>query len=110
MVHQHANWNVIGLILDSPHPASREFARGGCGLGPARRVKDSVVERYGYTPYGELTVNQDTGYGDRDGDGDVDATDKGTPGSTCTGTVTGACRIPDVDRVLDSSPAYSKAA
>ncbi|UCC29103.1 MAG: hypothetical protein JSU86_12980 [Phycisphaerales bacterium] len=40
---------------------------------------------------------QETGYGDRDGDGDVDATDKGTPGSTCTGTVSGACRILDLD-------------
>ena len=60
-------------------------------------LKRSVVERNYYTPYGELTVNQDTGYGDRDADGDVDATDKGTPGSTCTGTVTGACRILDLD-------------
>ena len=37
------------------------------------------------------------GYGDRDGDTDVDATDKGTPGTTCTGTVSGACRILDLD-------------
>ena len=42
-----------------------------------------------------------------DGDGDVDATDKGTPGSTCTGTVTGACRILDLDPVLDSSPRFA---
>ena len=35
--------------------------------------------------------------GDRDGDQDMDATDKGTPGSTCTGTVSGACRILDLD-------------
>ena len=74
-VHQDANWNVIGLT----------------DLG--RRV----VERYVYTPYGELLVNQETSFGDRDGDNDVDATDKGTVGVTCTGTVSGACRILDVD-------------
>ena len=64
-VHQDANWNVIGLT----------------DLG------GSLVERYVYTPYGELTDHQETGYGDRDGDGDVDSTDKGTPGVDCTGTV-----------------------
>ena len=74
-VHQDANWNVIALT----------------DLG------GSVVERYIYTPYGEIQVHQETGYGDRDGDGDVDATDKGTPGTTCTGTVSGACRILDLD-------------
>ncbi|MEK6675041.1 MAG: RHS repeat-associated core domain-containing protein [Planctomycetota bacterium] len=74
-VHQDANWNVIALT----------------DLG------GSVVERYVYTPYGQVTVHQDTGYGDRDGDGDVDSTDKGTVGSTCTGTVSGACRILDLD-------------
>jgi len=74
-VHQDANWNVIALT----------------DLG------GSVVERNIYTPYGELTVHQETGYGDRDGDQDVDSTDKGTVGTTCTGTVTGACRILDLD-------------
>ncbi len=74
-VHQDANWNVVALT----------------DLG------GSVVERNYYTPYGELTVNQDTSYGDRDGDGDVDAADKGTPGTDCTGTVSGACRILDLD-------------
>jgi len=57
----------------------------------------SVVERYTYTPYGEVTVYQETAYGDRDGDQDVDATDKGVPGTDCTGTVTGACRVLDFD-------------
>ena len=70
-----ANWNVIGLTDLGGH----------------------LVERYVYTPYGELTVDQVTGYGDRDGDGDVDSTDKGTPGTDCTGTVTGSCRILDLD-------------
>jgi RHS repeat-associated protein len=74
-VHQDANWNVIGLTDLGRH----------------------VVERYVYTPYGELIVHQDTGFGDRDGDGDVDSTDKGTVGTTCTGTVTGSCRILDLD-------------
>ncbi len=49
------DWNVIGLT----------------DLG------GSLVERSVYRPYVEVTVNQETGYGDRDGD--VDATDKGTP-------------------------------
>ena len=56
-----------------------------------------LVERYVYSPYGELTVHQSTGYGDRDGDGNVNSTDKGTPGTTCTGTVSGSCRILDLD-------------
>jgi len=74
-VHQDANWNVIALT----------------DLG------GSVVERNVYTPYGEVTVHQETSYGDRDGDGDVDSTDKGTVGVTCTGTVTGAYGILDLD-------------
>jgi len=45
-VHQDANWNVIGLTDLGRH----------------------VVERYVYTPYGELIVHQDTGFGDRDGE------------------------------------------
>jgi len=74
-VHQDANWNVIG----------------------ATDLGGSLVERYEYSPYGQVVANQETGYGDRDGDGDVDADDKGTPGTTCTGTLTGACRILDLD-------------
>jgi len=74
-VQQDANWNVIGTTDLGRH----------------------VVERSVYTPYGELTVHQDTGFGDRDGDQDVDSTDKGTVGTTCTGTVTGSCRILDLD-------------
>ena len=60
-----------------------------------------LVERYVYTPYGELIGEQETSFGDRDGDADVDSTDKGTPGSTCTGTVTGSCRILDLDFDVD---------
>jgi RHS repeat-associated protein len=77
-----------------------------------------VVERYILTPYGELTAHQESGYGDpghaavrdayrpRNGHGlrpfrrvqdDVDSTDKGTVGTTCTGTVSGSCRILDLD-------------
>jgi RHS repeat-associated protein len=74
-VHQDANWNVVGLTDLGGH----------------------LVERYVYSPYGELIVHQSTGYGDRDGDGDVDSTDKGTVGTTCTGTVSGSCRILDLD-------------
>jgi hypothetical protein len=74
-VHQDANWNVIGMT----------------DLG------GSLVERHVYRPFGELTINHETSFGDRDGDGDVDSTDKGTPGTDCTGTVTGDCRILDLD-------------
>ncbi|MBI3834742.1 MAG: hypothetical protein HY287_10475 [Planctomycetes bacterium] len=74
-LHQDANWNVIGMTDLGHH----------------------LVEHYKYSPYGELTVDQDTGYGDRDGDGIVNSTDKGTVGVTCTGTVSGACRILDLD-------------
>jgi RHS repeat-associated protein len=80
-----ANWNVIALT----------------DLG------GSVVERYVYTPYGQVTVHQgerDQGgsvNAEADGDGDVDSTDKGTPGTTCPGTVTGSCRILDLDPALD---------
>ena len=74
-VHQDANWNVIALTDLGGH----------------------VVERYTYTPYGQMTVQQVTSYGDRDGDRVVDSTDKGTPGTTCSGTVAGSCRIVDLD-------------
>ena len=74
-VHQDANWNVIALT----------------DLG------GNVLERYEYTPYGQFTAHQVTGYGDRDGDGIVNSTDKGTPGTTCSGTLSGACRILDLD-------------
>ncbi|MGH8674171.1 MAG: hypothetical protein ACREVG_07670 [Burkholderiales bacterium] len=74
-VHQDANWNVVGLTDLGHH----------------------LVERCVYTPYGELLVNQETGFGDRDGDNDVDASDKGTVGVTCTGTISGACRVLDLD-------------
>ncbi len=77
-VHQDANWNVIGLT-----------DMGG-----------STVERYVLSPYGQLTVNQETGYGDYDGDGDVDATDRAAAegGGACRGSgPSGACRILDLD-------------
>jgi hypothetical protein len=77
------DWNVIGLT----------------DLG------GSLVERHVYTPYGELTVDQGerdrrgsvNSYGDYTASHYVDATDKGTPGTDCTGTVSGACRILDLD-------------
>ena len=72
-IHQDANWNVI---------ATTDMA-------------GRLQERYEYTPYGEVTVFQKTSFGDRDGDLDVDATDKGTVGTTCTGRVAGSCRILD---------------
>ena len=75
-VHQDANWNVIALT----------------GLGGA------VVERYRYTPYGELTVDQVTSYGDYDGDGDVDDTDEAAIAGACAGAnPSGSCRVLDLD-------------
>jgi RHS repeat-associated protein len=69
------NWNVIGTTDMGRH----------------------VLEHNVLSPYGQLAVNQETGFGDRDGDSDVDSTDKGTVGVTCTGTVSGSCRILDLD-------------
>lgn len=74
-IHQDANWNVIGLT----------------------DLAGNLVERYVYTPYGEITVHQQTSFGDRDSDGDFDSDDKGTPGTTCTGTVSAECRVLDLD-------------
>jgi RHS repeat-associated protein len=74
-VHQDANWNVIGTTDLGRH----------------------VLEHNVLSPYGQLAVNQETAFGDRDGDSDVDSTDKGTVGVTCTGTVSGTCRILDLD-------------
>ena len=73
-VHQDTNWNV-GSLTDL------------CG---------SVVERYIYTPYGQVTMHQETGYGDYGGDHDVDQLDRNT--ISCDSTpVSGACRILDLD-------------
>jgi RHS repeat-associated protein len=76
-VHQDANWNVVGLT----------------DLG------GRLVERYVYRPYGEVIVHQLGGYADYDGDGDVDANDRGEiTGLTCGGaSPTGACRVLDLD-------------
>ncbi len=77
-VHQDANWNVISLT----------------DLG------GSLVERYVNTPYGIMTVNQETGPGDYDGDGDVDSSDRaaGEVGGACRGAdPSGACRVLDLD-------------
>ena len=52
------NWNVIALILDSPsgwHVVPTDCRKATGELRPQRRVKDSVVERYTYTPYGVKT-------------------------------------------------------
>ncbi len=77
-VHQDANWNVLGMT----------------DLG------GNLVERHVYTPYGELTVDQGTSFGDYDGDGDVDCTDRaaGEAGGACRGSSpSGACRNLDTD-------------
>ena len=52
-VHQDANWNVTSLT----------------------DLKGAVLERYYYSPYGEVEVVAETYFGDYDGDGDVDADD-----------------------------------
>ncbi|MCK4659616.1 MAG: hypothetical protein KAV82_08870 [Phycisphaerae bacterium] len=79
-VHQDANWNVTTLT----------------------DLAGQVLERYYYSPYGQLEVTAETYFGDYDGDGDIDADDADdlcTTGCTCefTNTVTGDCRIFDFD-------------
>ena len=59
-----ANWNVIGLTDQGR----------------------SLIERHVYRPYSELTIHQKTSFGDRDGNGDVHSTDKGTASTICTAT------------------------
>ena len=79
-VHQDANWNVTSLT----------------------DLKGAVLERYYYSPYGEVEVVAETYFGDYDGDGDVDADDADdlcTSGCTCefTASVSGDCRVFDFD-------------
>jgi len=83
-VHQDANWNVVGLT----------------DLG------GRLVERYAYSPYGELIVHQSTGYGDYDGDTTVGTSDRNAISGACAGSnPTGACRILDLnfDNTVNSS-------
>jgi RHS repeat-associated protein len=81
-VHQDANWNVIALT----------------------DLTGATLERSYYSPYGELEVVADTYFGDYDGDGYVNAGDRGdlcSNGGGCdcefTGSVSGDCRIFDFD-------------
>ena len=75
-VHQDANWNVIALT----------------DLG------GSVVERYRYTPYGQMTVDAETSYGDADGNGVVNSSDRDLISDACAGAApTGSCRVLDLD-------------
>jgi RHS repeat-associated protein len=72
---QDANWNVIA----------------------ATDINGLPLERYYYTPYGQLTVDQYSHHGDYDGDGDVDATDDANFDTCKAGSqpVTGQCRVFD---------------
>jgi RHS repeat-associated protein len=76
------------------------------GQAAPRVGNGRLVERYVYRPYGEATVHQLGGYADYDGDGDVDANDRGEiTGLTCGGaSPSGACRVLDLDfdLILDS--------
>ena len=78
-VHQDANWNVIALT----------------------DLKGAVLERYYYSPYGELEVVANSYFGDYNGDGFVNATDAASlcsSGCTCSyGTASGDCRVFDFD-------------
>lgn len=82
-VHQDANWNVIALT----------DAYGW------------TLERYRYTPYGVMTVDQQTHQGDCDNDGKVTLLEWDTTGDgkvdgddTCVGPApAGACRLLDFD-------------
>jgi hypothetical protein len=98
-VHTDANWNVVGLILDSrpTRPVEGAMRRGyavpvlvSCDVATSGRV-GSLRDR--------LPRVKDGGYGDYDGDGDVDANDRGEiTGLTCGGSnPAGACRVLNLD-------------
>ncbi|MCP4589426.1 MAG: hypothetical protein GY842_01650 [bacterium] len=81
-VHQDANWNVTSMT----------------------DLAGKVLERYYYSPYGEVEVVADTYFGDYDDDGDVDSDDADdlcSNGGECacpmTASVSGDCRIFDFD-------------
>ncbi len=68
------DWNVIGLS----------------------DVTGRVLERYYYSPYGELEVVRDAHFFDYDGDGDVDDDDE-TAFTACIGETSGDCLRFDAD-------------
>ncbi len=82
-VHQDANWNVLALTDFAGRP----------------------LERYDQTPYGIVTVDQESYFGDYDGDSlvtlaEVDSNTNGSlgAGDTCWGSnPSGACRVLDFD-------------
>jgi RHS repeat-associated protein len=80
-VHQDANYNVIGLT----------------------DLTGRVLERYYYSPYGELEVAFDAHFFDYDDDGDVDEQDlaAATSGGECWGDYSGDCRRLDADSDRD---------
>ena len=81
-VHQDANWNVTSLT----------------------DLTGAVLERYYYSPYGQVEVVAETYFGDYDGDGFVDSDDaddlcSNGEGCACefTSSVSGDCRVFDFD-------------
>jgi RHS repeat-associated protein len=80
-----ANYNVIGLT----------------------DLTGRVLERYYYSPYGELEVAFDAHFFDYDDDGDVDEQDlaAATSGGECWGDYSGDCRRldADADRDIDAA-------
>ena len=86
----------LGMIPDGIHQTRIEY-RYPSRIAQNNALGTHVIKRYVYTPSGEIIVHQKTGYDGRDGDQDVDSTDKGTPGTDCAGTLSGACRILDLD-------------
>jgi len=81
---QDANWNVTALT----------------------DLTGRVIERYWYSPYGELEAVVAAHPFDYDDDGDVDADDYAvTTNGTCSGTATGDCRRLDAnaDGVVNST-------
>ncbi len=73
-VHQDANWNVIGLT----------------------DITGRSLERYYYSPYGELEAVRDAHFFDYDDDGDVDSADN-TALTACIGGTSGDCLLFDAD-------------
>ena len=102
------DWNVIALILDTPEraePACRYATRPRSGPGESRTGR--ALEHYYYTPYGIMTVDQESYFGDSDGDGKVTEAewdtdedgqlDSDPPQADWGSGPSGVCRLVDFD-------------
>src|SRR3990170_3166157 len=82
-----------------PQEASTTQATGGANyarLGLTDKAGNEV-EKYAYTPYGQVLVDQTSGRGDFDGDGVVDSYDNTLLDNNKTGSPTEAQLLYDLD-------------